>query len=94
MKSQVEWHFVFIVVGLGLVISAAIVIFWNWIASQKQAASEFSCRNKYENYCIRWLNQQRDPGDWDTVPPKPEDCVQFNIAKPASLDECREMVGG
>ncbi|MEM5773017.1 MAG: hypothetical protein QXL86_02205 [Candidatus Aenigmatarchaeota archaeon] len=90
MEGDVNWHFLFIVFSILIGITCLIAIFWNWLVTQKEEANKFSCSNKLVNYCMRWLAEQKDPGDWNDVPPK--DCEKYDIVRPASMEECKSVI--
>jgi hypothetical protein len=79
---------IFVLVVIGMMLTASLVIFWRWMDLQGQEANEFYCKIKQKNYCAALL--QGENPNWDEINPK-TGCEKFGIAKP-TLEECKKAI--
>ncbi|MFQ6055350.1 MAG: hypothetical protein ACE5J3_05135 [Methanosarcinales archaeon] len=86
----------FLVVVIGIIIFFSLIIFWHWFSSQITIVTSATCTAKVWNYCQRWYDNKKDPGDWDEVSPTDEDCRAIegleNFGKPTEED-CQNLLG-
>lgn len=83
-------HTFFLIATMALFVSFTIIALWYFIGQTPTEPARASCTAKYINYCERWLLKKNDPGDWDKI--EPQNCDQFKIYKPESLDECNNII--
>jgi hypothetical protein len=79
---------IFVLVVIGMMLTASLVIFWRWMNLQGQEANEFYCKIKQKNYCSALINGENP--NWDDIAPK-TGCEKFGIARP-TLDECKKAI--
>lgn len=86
----------FLVVVIGMIIFFSLVIFWHWLGLQIKVVSRTTCAAKLWNYCNRWYNEKKEPGDWDNLSPKDEDCRAIegleDFGKPDEK-KCKDLIG-
>jgi hypothetical protein len=80
---------IFVIVVIGLLVSAGLIIFWKWLDMQNMQANQISCKLKQQAYCNDWINGKK--WNWDDKEPK--NCDKFNIYPPASEEECKKLFG-
>lgn len=78
---------IFVMVVIGMFLTAALVIFWKWLKFNIEP-NEFTCKIKQRSYCES-LTKGENP-NWDEISPK-TGCEKFEITKP-SEEECKKMV--
>jgi hypothetical protein len=47
----VAWSLVFLVILIGLTITATILVFWGWWNPFKESTSKYACELKIQRYC-------------------------------------------
>jgi len=87
-RAVIATDVVFILVVMGLMIGASLIIFWKWVASEEERASERACRLKQYNYCVDLINGKNP--NWDEIPPK-EGCEKY-VSIPTE-EECKDIFG-
>ncbi len=88
--KAIATHTIFLIAAIGLFLIFTIISLWFWIGQIDTEATKASCTAKYINYCERWLLKGKDPGDWNEI--EPDGCEQFDISKPSSEDECKDII--
>ena len=83
----VAWSAIFLIVAVFLSILTTVVIFWKWLGSSKQQASQLACQVKFRNYCSE-LIAGKNP-NWNDIPPK-TGCEQYGFSAPPSLEDCKK----
>jgi len=84
-SSAVIW----VLLVIGIMVGAAIVVFWKWKDLNNTVASEFNCKIKQQSYCLGVINKESQ--NWDEIAPK-TGCEKYNVVKPADED-CKRLFG-
>ena len=87
MAKALAVRTLFLIVVIGLMIFFSLIVLWHWMNLQEVQANKASCFIKYENFCMRCIDDGSCPGDWATI--KPEGCEEFGYTEP-DLEKCKE----
>ena len=90
MSKGITWQAIFLIVIIGLSLTATAVVLWQFLSQGKVTANQLACTAKLQKYCND-LIAGKNP-DWNSIPPK-TGCEKYGMEAPPSLDECRELVG-
>jgi hypothetical protein len=88
MKAVIATDVIFIIFMIGLIVGAALIIFWKWYASQSMMANQFACQMKLHNYCADVIQGKQT--DWDSIPPT-SGCDKFGIEGPPDKGDCEKL---
>jgi len=88
MKAVIATDVIFIIFVIGLIVGAALLIFWKWYGTSITMANEFTCKLKLQSYCMD-INKGKQT-NWNELAPK-EGCEKFNVVQP-SEEECKKLL--
>jgi hypothetical protein len=78
---------IFVVVVIGLMIGAALLLYWKWVSLQPGIADEVHCRIKLQSYCNELLAGKQP--SWNDLEPK-TGCEKFNVYEPTK-QQCESL---
>lgn len=87
MAKALAIRTLFLVIVIGFIIFFSLIAFWHWMNLQDIQTNRYACIIKYQNYCLRCIQDNSCPMDWNTV--APTNCEQLDITEP-SLEKCKE----
>jgi hypothetical protein len=88
MRKAISTYVLFIILLIAVTAMGIGVILFYFGQSSKEQATLASCQTKLTEYCYKWVKDNKEPGDWDKIPPT--GCEKFNINKPTE-DYCRKV---
>jgi len=89
MKA-IAWQAIFLLVLIGLSITATAVVLLQFLSQGNITASKLSCTAKLQKYCIDLL-ADKNP-DWNSIQPT-SGCEKYGIEAPPSKEKCKEILG-
>ena len=89
MNKAISTHTLFLVGTMALFLIFTVTALWIFLGQIEMNATQTTCAEKYLNYCMRWKLNGDDPDDWEDI--NPQGCDQFDIYKPSSIDDCKNI---